>query len=70
MGCHKNIRSDKYPTQSNDVGRTVRVFFHYDTSNPYFGIIIRDDKEEPYKTIFELDDGRVVLSTECQYSMG
>jgi hypothetical protein len=32
------------------------------------GTIVRDDNEPPWRTIIRLDDGRVVLASECQYS--
>jgi hypothetical protein len=32
------------------------------------GTIIRDDMEEPFRTIISLDDGRVILATECMHS--
>jgi hypothetical protein len=32
------------------------------------GTIIRDDREAPHLTIIQLDGGRVVMSTECQYA--
>lgn len=42
--------------------------FHYDTAHVLPGTVVRDDTEEPGKMIIRLDDGRVLLSTECQYS--
>ncbi len=35
----------------------------------FYGVIVRDDKEEPGEKIIKLDDGRYVLATECQYSI-
>jgi tRNA A37 threonylcarbamoyladenosine synthetase subunit TsaC/SUA5/YrdC len=48
--------------------------FNYDTTNIVFGTIIRDDTEcssegNKLVTIIKLDDGRVVLDTECQYGL-
>jgi hypothetical protein len=71
MGCVKTIDYDKFPKQNKEgdfsVGSKVRVCFHYDTSKICMGTIVRDDLEEPCITIIRLDDGRYVLSTECQY---
>lgn len=67
MGCHPNIHATKFPRQYPDkVGTRVEVSFHY-ARDSVKGTVVRDDAEEPYVTIFRLDDGRFVLSTECQY---
>lgn len=68
MGVHSKIGVDRFPKQSTDVGTLARVTFHYDTSRDLRGTIIRSDAEDPWRTIIRLDDGRVVLSTECQYT--
>lgn len=74
MGCVKNISFDKFPKQSDKnsnypcLGKRVKVCYHYDTSKVHFGTIVRDDIEEPYETIIQLDNGRFLRSTECQYS--
>lgn len=67
---HPNIAPThgRFPRQSADVGRRVRVCFDYDTSRTVGGVIIRDDTEEPGRMMIQLDDGPVVLSTECQYT--
>jgi hypothetical protein len=67
MGVHANITADKFPKQGSYVGRRVKVCFNYDASRRFPGVCIRDDIEEPFLTIFSLDDGRAVLATECQY---
>ena len=66
MGVHPNIGADRFPRQGG-VGRAVRVCFDYDIAIWLKGTLIRDDMEEPLLTIFQLEDGRVVLSTECQW---
>lgn len=68
MGCVSTITKYGFPKQSEFVNRRVEVCFHYDTSKFVNGTIIRDDREEPFETIIQLDDGRTVLGTECQYS--
>lgn len=68
MGYHKNITLNTFPKQGNWLNKKVEVCFHYDTSKPILGEIVRDDREEPFKTIIKLNDGRYVESSECQYS--
>jgi hypothetical protein len=69
MGVHKNITIDSFPKQGQWVGKEVEVCFHYNTGRLIKGKIIRDDAEDPFKTIIALDDGRVVSGGECQYSL-
>ncbi len=69
MGVHKTIDKDKFPTQGAQVGFGVYVCFHYDTSNLIRGTILRDDMEEPFLTVIQLDNGRVVTAAECQYQL-
>lgn len=68
MGNQVYIDADKYPKQGTFLGRRVLVCFNYDTSRTFLGVVIRDDAEKPGLMIISLDNGRVVLSTECQYS--
>ena len=68
MGVQANITADKFPQQGEWAGKRTRVCFHSDTSRILMGTVVRDDKEDPYLTIIQLDDGRVVLATECQHS--
>lgn len=69
MGCHVNLTRNKYPEQSDLLGKEVEVCFHYDTSAMFRAVCIRDDKESPFVTIFQLADCcSVVLATECQYA--
>jgi hypothetical protein len=69
MGCHKNISYEKFPKQSNEVGKKVNVVYHYDTSKSHSGTIVRSDAEEPFETIIKLDnEERYLRTTECQYS--
>lgn len=68
MGKVAAIGFDRFPNQGEYKGRRVRVCFNYDSSREIMGTVIRDDAEEPGRLIIQLDDGRVVLSTECMYS--
>lgn len=68
MGAYENISHDRFPKQGAYLGRAVDVCFNYDLSHRVRGRIVRDDTEEPGRLIIALDDGRYVLSTECQYS--
>lgn len=43
--------------------------FGYDTSNTLLGLVVRDDEEASGRMIIKLDDGRHLLSTECQYQL-
>lgn len=61
------ISFDRFPKQGEYKNRRVRVCFNYDTTAQIEGTAIRDDAEEPGRMIIQLDDGRVVLSTECQW---
>ena len=56
-----------FPTQGTWIGKRVRVCFNFDTSQTVLGWVVRDDAEEPGLMIIRLDNGRHVLSTECQY---
>lgn len=69
MGAIDSVSTDRFPRQGRYLGRRVKVCFHYNTKDTTVGgEIVRDDVEEPYRTIIRLDDGRYVLSTECQYT--
>ena len=73
MGVNKKIGIDKFPKQAEKscfggVGTRISVCFNYDTSKTLKGVTVRDDREEPFRTIIRLEDGRYVLATECQYS--
>ena len=67
MGAVATITSEKFPKQSDKIGKKVTVCYHFDTSKTHSGVIVRDDIEVPHVTIFKLDNGRHILSTECQY---
>ena len=67
MVVQSNIKHDSFPEQGSLAGKPIKVAFHYDTKNVVDAVCIRDDAEEPYRTIFQLSDGRVVLAGECQY---
>lgn len=67
MGVHPSIDFDKFPEQGKWLNVRTRVLFGY-RDEPIWGTIVRDDMEEPFRTIIKLDDGRYVLGTECQHS--
>lgn len=67
MGIVNNVTHSQYPDQSDYLGKTVAVTFNYDTENTIYGIIVRDDMTEPYRTLIALTDGRFILGTECQW---
>lgn len=70
MGCVENITYEKFPKQSEfmAVGERVEVCYHYDTSKTHKGTIVRNDSEEPFETIIQLDNGRYLRGVECQFS--
>jgi hypothetical protein len=68
MGCIDTITAYKFPKQSEYINRRCKVCFHYDTSKWIMGTVIRDDREEPYETLIQPDDGRTMRGVECQYS--
>lgn len=70
MGCHKNISYDKFPDQGSLLNKEVEVCFWYDTSKLLRAKCVRDDRQEPYRALFMLEDGRIIDATECQYSLG
>lgn len=67
MGCVNYINYTFYPEQATDLGRKVKVCYYFDSSKVHYGTIIRSDVSEPYLTIIKLDNGRVLLASECQY---
>ena len=69
MGAVDTIGIDKWPEQGTYFGKNVKVCFHFNTLQTIDGVVVRDDVEEPYVMIIKLEDGRFVLSTECQYSV-
>ena len=67
MGVHPNVGYDKFPKQGKSLGKNVKVCFNYDTRKTLKGNVIRHDMEEPFLTLFQLEDGRVISATECHY---
>jgi hypothetical protein len=70
MGSHVNISHDRMPRQGSYAGTRAVVIFDYDSRYQHLATAVRDDAEAPGVMIFRLDDGRHVLSTECQWSPG
>lgn len=69
MGVVQSIGHSKFPKQGPRLNKRVLVCFNYDLANTIRGVVVRNDVEEPYRTIIRLDDGRFVLDTECQYTL-
>lgn len=69
MGCVEGIGFDEFRKQGENLGKRVRVCFYFDTSRILLGTVVRHDTtaSNDDRTIILLDDGRYVLSTECQY---
>jgi hypothetical protein len=68
MGAIASITHETFPKQGSSLGKRVEVFFHDDLDHHAADAMVRDDHEEPWRTIIALNDGRYVLTTECQYS--
>ncbi|PEJ68687.1 hypothetical protein CN680_26045 [Bacillus pseudomycoides] len=69
MGVHPNVGINKFPKQGDWLNKEAKVMFNFDSSTMIKGVIVRDDMEEPFLTLIKLEDGRVIRSTECQYSL-
>lgn len=69
MGVVANVGYNKFPKQGEFKGKRAEICFNYDIKNLLTGTIVRDDVEEPFRTIIHLDDGRYIESSECQYSL-
>lgn len=61
------VDAERFPQQGAYGGKRVRVCFNYDSTETLLGLVVRDDAEAPWRLIIRLDDGRYVLSTECQW---
>jgi hypothetical protein len=68
MGIVTNVGAEQFPRQGQFLGKRISVCFNYDTTRQFGAVCVRDDMEEPGRVIFKLDDGRYVLSTECQFT--
>lgn len=67
MGVIPTIDYDMFPRQGDLKGKRVAVCFRYAIDKELTGTVIRNDMEDPFRTIIVLDDGRAVLATECQW---
>lgn len=63
-----SITFDTFPAQRDNLGREVKVCFHSDTSKTLKGTIVRADAEDPFVDIIQLENGKYILTTECQYT--
>ena len=68
MGCVLNVGYEKFPEQGTFLNKRCKVCFNYDTEHFIKGTVVRDDIEEPFRTIIKLDDGRYIFAEECQFS--
>lgn len=69
MGSVENVGAVHWPKQGPWLNLWCQVCFDYDASRQFLARCVRDDAEEPRRTIFQLEDGRVVLATECMHTM-
>jgi len=68
MGSVATITNNSFPRQGRLLLTVVKLWFHHDMSVVFYANVVRDDAEQPFITIFKLNDGRYILSTECQYA--
>lgn len=68
MGVVETIDFDSFPKQGDMLGLKTKVVFNYDTSRHLIGTIVRDDREHPFRTLIQLDDGRILDAVECQHA--
>lgn len=60
----------KFPKQDESlIGLQVIVTIDCDVTNLLYGSIVRADAEPPFIKIFELENGRYVLASECQHNV-
>ncbi len=69
MTIEKKVELGEFPKQGDWLGRRVEVCPHSDNPRIFYGNIVREDAETPYKTIIQLDNGKYILSTECLYEL-
>lgn len=68
MGVVENVGFLHFPRQGSWLGKRTVVCFNYDSSLSIGGTFVRDDAESPGLAIIHCDDGRYVLTTECQHT--
>lgn len=68
MGVHPNIGRGRFPKQGSWLGKRCEVIYDYDAVDRIGAVVVRDDAEEPWRTILLTDDGRYLLTTECQHT--
>lgn len=68
MGVHLNIGRGRFPKQGAWLGKRCEVIYDYNTTDRVGATVVRDDAEDPHRTILHTDDGRYLLSTECQHT--
>jgi hypothetical protein len=67
MGFSNYVDAVKYPKQGRMLNKKVEVCFNFDIHNIFYGKVIRYDIEEPFEVIIRLNDGRIIMSGECQF---
>jgi hypothetical protein len=68
MSRYKYIGKGKYPSQNSDLHhKTVVVMLEYDSREPLRGEVLRADDAAPHEVVIKLDDGRIVLGSECTF---
>jgi len=68
MGVVTDISETEYPKQGEFLNKRCRVVFNYGPTE-FLGTMVRDDVTDPYVGIIKLDNGRYVLTDECQFAL-
>ena len=66
---YDNIDHHRFPEQGKLLGMPVKVTFHNNIQEIADGEVVRNDVEDPYRTIIKMADGRYVMANECQFTI-
>ena len=64
----EDLTEMQYPKQGSWLNKSAEVCFWYDMDNTVDAVCVRDDMEQPFRSVFRLKNGRYVLGVECQHS--
>ncbi|MHA7878805.1 MAG: hypothetical protein ACX931_03370 [Saccharospirillum sp.] len=68
MSRYKYVGKERYPKQDTELrGHSVVVMLEYDSRKPQRGEVLRADAEPPHEVVIRLEDGRIVLGSECTF---
>jgi len=69
MSYNENVNPTvgRWPAQTR-VGEAVSLVFHHDTDRIVPATCVRYDTVAPFVRAFRMEDGRIVLGSECAYA--